>query len=78
MASDEPRYTREEWEEIQAREFEESARRARERGDYIAHLHMSGDFLRTRPREQVESLLKAKAQQLVESALKDIYGGRHN
>ena len=62
----EPRYTREEWEEIQAREDEEAEERARqsETGVYVLSLAVANaDFKRQPSRKAFENLLDTKLKQ---------------
>ena len=66
---DEPRYTREEWEEIQAEEWAASRERARGRGDLIKMVHLNGDDIRRLPRVQLLDLLDAKLSQARDSII---------
>jgi hypothetical protein len=63
--ADEPRYTREEWEEIEGREWEKSRRESMERGDLRATVLLSRYEMDRNPRrEQIESLLRVKCEQV--------------
>jgi hypothetical protein len=70
--AEEPRYTREEWEDLQAEEREASRQRAKERGDLFCLVYLAGDDIRRLPREQMEDLLAAKLEQARSCFLKEL------
>ena len=68
--SEEPRYTRAEWEEIEREEWRWAKRESVERGDVIVSLHyLARDRHRQTPEQRI-ALLDAKLAQLREDVLR--------
>ena len=67
--SEEPRYTREEWEEIQRQEWAEIRRKARERGDLVCTVLLEGKYIREWPRARLLDLLDTKLAQARDSLI---------